>query len=127
MTRAHMHFMGVGGVGMCGLAEIMVNEGIRVSGCDLSESERTTHLRELGIDVAIGHDGSHLEQADALVVTSAVSKSEPELLAASERGIAVVRRAELLAEIMRPRQGVAVAGTHGKTCLLYTSPSPRDS
>jgi UDP-N-acetylmuramate--alanine ligase len=107
--------MGIGGVGMCGLAEIMNNEGIRVSGCDLAESDRTLHLRELGINVSIGHDGGHLEQADALVVTSAVSRSEPEVVAARERGIAVVRRAELLAEIMRSRQGVAVAGTHGKT------------
>jgi UDP-N-acetylmuramate--alanine ligase len=110
-----MHFMGIGGVGMCGLAEIITNEGIRVTGCDLAESERTARLRELGIDVAIGHDAAHLDDADALVVTSAVSRLEPEVVAALERGLAVVRRAELLAEIMRSRQGVAVAGTHGKT------------
>jgi len=114
MTK-HLHFMGIGGVGMCGLAEIYLAEDCLVSGCDLEVSERTARLEELGALVHQGHDPSHLDRVDALVVSAAVSPTHPEVVAARDRGIPVIRRAELLAELMRPRRGVAVAGTHGKT------------
>ncbi len=112
---SHLHFMGIGGVGMCGLAEVLLAEGHRVSGCDLADSERTRRLAGLGVSVQRGHDPDHLEGVDVLVVSSAVPAASPELAAARARGVPVARRAELLAELMRGRRGVAVAGTHGKT------------
>jgi UDP-N-acetylmuramate--alanine ligase len=115
MTVRSLHFMGVGGVGMCGLAEVLHRQGLTISGCDLADSERTRHLQGLGVAVRRGHDPSHLDGVDALVMTSAVAAGEAELAAARERGLIVVRRAEMLAELMRMRRGVAVAGTHGKT------------
>jgi UDP-N-acetylmuramate--alanine ligase len=115
MTVHNLHFMGVGGVGMCGLAEVLHHQGLAVSGCDMAESERTRYLRDLGVAVGRGHDPSHLDGVDALVTTSAVAAGEAELEAARERGLVIVRRAEMLAELMRRRRGVAVAGTHGKT------------
>ncbi len=111
----HLHFMGAGGVGMSGLAEVYRTEGFRVSGCDLERSGRTARLEDLGIPVAIGHDPGHLDGVDVLVVTSAVDRAHPEVAAALGRGLPVARRAEILAELMRGRRGVAVAGTHGKT------------
>ena len=115
MTVHHLHFMGIGGVGMCGLAEVLHSQGHTVSGCDLSDSERTRYLQGLGIAVASGHDPSHLDDVDAIVMSSAVAPDEAELAAARERGLVVARRAEMLAELMRMQRGVAVAGTHGKT------------
>jgi UDP-N-acetylmuramate--alanine ligase len=121
----HLHFMGAGGVGMCGLAEVLIGHGLTVSGCDLNASERTERLSQLGARLWIGHDASHLSGVDALVISAAVADSHPELTAARNAGIPVISRAELLAELLRRRQGVAVAGTHGKTttsamiaCLL---------
>jgi len=111
----HLHLMGVGGVGMCGMAEVLLGEGLSVSGCDLADNERTRRLEELGVVVHLGHDRDHLEGIDAVVMSAAVPGDEPELLAAIERGLPVIRRAEMLAELMRQRRGVAVAGTHGKT------------
>jgi UDP-N-acetylmuramate--alanine ligase len=111
----HLHFMGAGGVGMCGLAEIMIEDGFVVSGCDLESSERTERLARLGAAIHEGHDATHLEQVDVLVVTSAVDSDHPEVAEARRRGLPVVRRAEMLAELMRGRRGVAVSGTHGKT------------
>jgi UDP-N-acetylmuramate--alanine ligase len=111
----HLHFMGVGGVGMCGLAEIYLADGWSVSGCDLEASDRTERLTDLGAAVHLGHEPGHLEDVDALVVSSAVNPAHPEIAAARDRGIPIVRRAELLAELMRHSRGVAVAGTHGKT------------
>jgi UDP-N-acetylmuramate--alanine ligase len=107
--------MGIGGVGMCGLAEVLHAEGRTVSGCDLSASDRTERLRGLGIDVREGHDPSHLDGVDAVVYSAAVRDSEPELVAARERGLPTLRRAVALGELTRGRRGVAVAGTHGKT------------
>jgi UDP-N-acetylmuramate--alanine ligase len=115
MTVRNLHLMGVGGVGMCGLAEVLHHQGLTISGCDLADSERTRHLQGLGVAIRRGHDPSHLDGVDALVMTSAVAPGEAELGAARERGLVVVRRAEMLAELMRMRRGVAVAGTHGKT------------
>lgn len=115
MTVRHLHFMGIGGAGMCGLAEVVLSQGLQVTGCDFADSERTRYLQGLGIAVGRGHDPSHLDGVDALVMTSAVAPDDAELVGARERSLVVVRRAEMLAELMRMRRGVAVAGTHGKT------------
>ena len=114
MSR-HLHFMGAGGVGMCGLAEVLLADGCRVSGCDLQSSERTDRLATLGAAIHIGHHPSHVDGVDTLVVSSAVDPNDPEVVAARDRGLPVARRSELLGELMRGRRGVAVAGTHGKT------------
>jgi len=111
----HLHLMGVGGVGMCGIAEVLLGEGLLVSGCDSADNERTQRLVDLGAVVHLGHDRDHLEGVDAVVMSAAVPDDEPELVTAIERGLPVIRRAEMLAELMRQRRGVAVAGTHGKT------------
>jgi UDP-N-acetylmuramate--alanine ligase len=111
----NLHMMGIGGVGMCGIAEVLIARGVTVSGCDLADSERTRRLAELGATIHQGHDPDHLVGADALVVTAAVPNGQPELSAALEQRLPVVRRAEMLGELMRYARGVAVAGTHGKT------------
>jgi UDP-N-acetylmuramate--alanine ligase len=107
--------MGIGGVGMCGLAEVLHARGWTVTGCDLAASERTERLAALGIDVRVGHDPAHLDGVDTVIFSAAVRDDEPELAAARQRGLATVRRAVMLGELMRGRRGVAVAGTHGKT------------
>jgi len=111
----HLHFVGVGGVGMCGLAELLHGEGFTVSGCDLAASEATARLDHLGVHVAQGHSPSHLDGVHVVVVSSAVQAGNAEVEAARERGIPVIRRAEMLGEISRLKWTVAVAGTHGKT------------
>lgn len=111
----HLHFAGIGGAGMCGLAELLHREGLEVSGCDLQASEATARLQQLGIPVAIGHDPSHLAGADVLVISSAVPATSPEVEAARGAGVPVIRRAEMLGEVSRLKWTVAVAGTHGKT------------
>ena len=110
-----LHFVGVGGSGMGPLAEVMAGLGWRVSGTDLAENAVTTRLRGLGVAVHIGHAAAQVADAQALVISSAVKPDNPELVAARTAGLPVVGRAQLLAELMRTRQGVAVAGTHGKT------------
>ena len=120
MTRSPMdigaiHFVGIGGIGMSGIAEVMHNLGYAVQGSDISANANVERLRGLGISVAIGHDGANLGDAGALVVSSAVKPDNPEVVAARERLIPVVRRAEMLAELMRLKWSVAVGGTHGKT------------
>ena len=111
-----LHFVGAGGVGMSGLAEILLlSTPLEISGCDLQRSENTDRLTRLGARIAYGHDPSHVREADLVVTSSAVEDSNPEVAAARERGVPVIRRAEMLAEIMRLKQGVAIAGTHGKT------------
>jgi len=110
-----IHFVGIGGVGMSGIAEVLHNLGYRVSGADLHENAAARHLRDLGVAVSIGHDPAHVADADVVVVSSAVTDDNPEVLRAREQRVPVVPRAEMLAELMRFRQGVAVAGTHGKT------------
>jgi UDP-N-acetylmuramate--alanine ligase len=111
----HVHFVGIGGIGMSGIAEILLNQGFTVSGSDLAESEVTQHLADLGATVYRGHAPGHVRDADVLVYSSAVVLDNPEVLAARDRGIPVIRRAEMLAEVMRLHYGIAVAGTHGKT------------
>ena len=111
----HIHFVGIGGSGMNGIAEVMLNLGFGVSGSDINENGVTKRLRELGIAVLIGHAEQNLSKADVVVVSTAVGQDNPEVLAARARRIPVVPRAMMLAELMRLRQGIAVAGTHGKT------------
>jgi UDP-N-acetylmuramate--alanine ligase len=111
----HLHFAGIGGAGMCGLAELLHGEGFEVSGCDLAASETTARLARLGIKVALGHAPNHLEGVQVLVISSAVPGANPEVEAARRRGVPVIRRAEMLGEISRLKWGIAVAGTHGKT------------
>ena len=110
-----IHFVGIGGVGMSGLAELLMNLGYEVSGSDLSESETTRRLETLGAKVSRGHAPGHIKQVDVLVYSSAIASSNPEVQAARVRKIPVIPRAEILAELMRMRYGVAVAGAHGKT------------
>jgi UDP-N-acetylmuramate--alanine ligase len=111
-----IHFVGAGGVGMSGIAEILLlATPLEISGCDAAPSENTARLEKLGARIAIGHDASHAASADLVVISSAIGESNPEVAAARERGIPVIRRAEMLGEIMRLKQGIAVAGTHGKT------------
>jgi len=110
-----LHFVGIGGSGMSGIAEVLASLGYAVSGTDIAESATTARLRELGIRVDIGHDASRVEGADAVVVSSAVKPGNPEVAAARAARIPVVPRAMMLAELMRFRQGIAIAGTHGKT------------
>ena len=107
-----IHFVGIGGVGMCGIAEVLGNMGYEVSGSDLKESAVTAHLRECGVRVAIGHAAINAEGSDVVVVSTAVDTTNPEVAWAREHRIPVVRRAEMLAELMRFRQGIAIAGTH---------------
>jgi len=111
----HIHFVGIGGVGMNGIAEVLLNLGYQVSGSDLADNAATQRLKKLGATVYVGHAESHLVHADAVVVSTAVSSDNPEVLAARARNIPVVPRAVMLAELMRLKQGIAVAGTHGKT------------
>lgn len=110
-----VHFIGIGGAGMSGIAEVLTDYDLEVSGCDMHESEATIRLRRLGVTVDIGHSPAHLEGVDLVVVSSAVDEANVEVRGARERGLTIVRRAEMLAELMRLKYGIAVAGTHGKT------------
>ena len=110
-----VHFVGIGGVGMSGIAEVLANQGFTVSGSDLAVSATTDRLEKLGVRIHQGHHATNVENADVLVVSSAIPEDNPELEAARERRIPVVPRAEMLGELMRFRRGIAVAGTHGKT------------
>ncbi|MGM0702688.1 MAG: UDP-N-acetylmuramate--L-alanine ligase [Pseudomonadota bacterium] len=110
-----IHFVGIGGAGMCGIAEVLANEGYRVSGSDIKASPVVARLIGLGIPVASGHDAENVVDADVVVVSTAVDETNPEIRWAHEHRVPVVRRAEMLAELMRFRHGIAVAGTHGKT------------
>ncbi len=111
----HIHFVGVGGAGMSAIAEVMHNLGYRVSGSDQAESAVTRRLAELGLKISIGHSAAHIQGAQAVVTSTAVKADNPEVLAAQALRIPVVARAVLLAELMRLKQGIAIAGTHGKT------------
>ena len=110
-----MHFVGIGGAGMSGIAQVLLNLGYQVSGSDLSASNVTRHLEQLGATVLKGHDAGHVAGADAVVVSTAVKEDNPEVQAARAAKVPVVPRALMLAELMRLKQGIAVAGTHGKT------------
>ncbi len=110
-----IHFIGIGGAGMCGIAEVLFNQGYVVTGSDLRESTVTARLGRMGIRIFTGHDAAHVSDADVVVYSSAVPGDNPELLAASRAGKPLIPRAEMLAELMRYRHSIAVAGTHGKT------------
>jgi UDP-N-acetylmuramate--alanine ligase len=114
-TIGPLHFVGIGGIGMSGIAEVLHNLGYRVQGSDLVESANVRRLVELGIPVAIGHEAENLDAAEVVVVSSAVKPDNPEVIAARVRRLAIVRRAEMLAELMRLKWSLAIAGTHGKT------------
>ncbi len=111
----HLHFIGIGGSGMCGIAEVMNNQGYQVSGSDIADSVVTRRLQQIGIKISIGHDSKNIANADVIVVSSAIDRSNPEVKAALEARLPVVRRADMLGELMRYRHGIAVAGAHGKT------------
>jgi UDP-N-acetylmuramate--alanine ligase len=110
-----IHFVGIGGIGMSGIAEVLVNLGYTVQGSDLAENANVKRLRDKGVKVAIGHAEANLGSAEVMVVSSAVKRDNPELVAARARRVPVVRRAEMLAELMRLKSCIAIAGTHGKT------------
>lgn len=110
-----IHFVGIGGVGMCGIAEVLLNQGYEITGSDIRSSAVTERLSSLGAKIFIGHAAANVEQADVVVTSTAVSSENPEVAVARESRTPIVRRAEMLAELMRYRHGIAVAGTHGKT------------
>jgi UDP-N-acetylmuramate--alanine ligase len=110
-----VHFVGIGGIGLSGIADILHNQGYKVHGSDSAESANVQRLRSMGIDVKVGQSADNLGDASVVVISSAIKKGNPELAAARSRGLPVVRRAEMLAEIMRFKNAVAIAGTHGKT------------
>ena len=111
----HIHFVGIGGAGMCGIAEVLKNQGYKISGSDIKASKTTAQLEENGIKVYIGHAAENIQGANVLVVSTAIDHENLEIKAAIDTRIPVVRRAEMLGELMRYRHGIAVAGTHGKT------------
>ena len=115
LTEARFHFVGIGGIGMCGLAELLHNMGAFVQGSDLSQSTQTQHLQKLGVKVYHGHDRKWVHDIDVLVYSSAICNDNEELIEARTLGVPTILRAEALAEIMRFKRGLAVAGTHGKT------------
>ena len=110
-----IHFVGIGGAGMCGIAEVLLTQGYTVAGSDLKASANTERLQKLGAIIYIGHEADNVRDADVVVVSTAVDASNPEIVTARERRVPVVRRAEMLAELMRYRHGIAIAGAHGKT------------
>ncbi|MBL8511038.1 MAG: UDP-N-acetylmuramate--L-alanine ligase, partial [Betaproteobacteria bacterium] len=111
----HLHFIGIGGSGMSGIAEVLLNLGYQVSGSDLTENASVKRLKSLGARVKVGHVASHIAGADVVVISSAVKADNPEVVAARAARVPVVPRALMLAELMRFKQGIAIAGTHGKT------------
>jgi UDP-N-acetylmuramate--alanine ligase len=110
-----IHFVGIGGAGMCGIAEVLLNQGYDISGSDIKAAKTTERLKRLGATIFIGHQRENVDKADVIVVSTAIDNENPEIVAARERRLPIVRRAEMLAELMRYRHGIAVAGTHGKT------------
>ncbi|HZW35939.1 MAG TPA: Mur ligase domain-containing protein, partial [Candidatus Deferrimicrobiaceae bacterium] len=111
----HIHFVGIGGIGMSGIAEVLLNLGYRVSGSDMKESDTTERLRRLGGEIAIGHRAENVTTPHVVVISSAVKNDNVEVVAAREKQVPVIPRAEMLAELMRLKYGVAIAGAHGKT------------
>ncbi|MDY7025480.1 MAG: UDP-N-acetylmuramate--L-alanine ligase [Pseudomonadota bacterium] len=110
-----MHFIGIGGSGMCGIAEVMFNQGYLVSGSDIQRSAVTDRLEAMGVTICIGHEAQNIQGADVIVVSTAIDETNPEIIAGRELRIPLVPRAMMLAELMRFRHGIAIAGTHGKT------------
>src|SRR6188474_76176 len=111
----HVHFVGIGGIGMSGIAELVANLGYAVSGSDAKRSEITDRLASMGVRIDVGHAAAHIADADVVVVSSAIAADNPEVREARARHVPVIPRAEMLAELMRLRYGIAIAGAHGKT------------
>lgn len=111
----NIHFIGIGGIGMCGIAEVMLNQGYHVTGSDVTQGENIVRLTGLGARVDIGHSADNIGDADVVVISSAIDQENPELIQAHRLGIPVVPRAEMLSELMRKKNGIAISGTHGKT------------
>ena len=111
----HIHFVGIGGIGMSGIAEVLLNLGYHISGSDIKETEVTRRLQALGCEMSYGHRKENVREVDVVVISSAIRQSNPEVEAAEQRLIPVIPRAEMLAELMRMKIGIAIAGTHGKT------------
>lgn len=122
-----IHMVGIGGAGMSGIAEVLLNQGYEVSGSDMSDSAVVRHLRDLGAHVAVGHAAENVGDVQVLVKSTAISDENPELVEARRRNIAIIPRAEMLAELMRLRQGIAIAGTHGKTTTTSLTASIFDT
>ena len=122
-----IHMVGIGGAGMSGIAEVLLNQGYEVSGSDMSDSAVVRHLRDLGAHVAVGHAAENVGDVQVLVKSTAISDENPELIEARRRNIAIIPRAEMLAELMRLRQGIAIAGTHGKTTTTSLTASIFDT
>ena len=123
----HIHMVGIGGAGMSGIAEVLLNQGYEISGSDLSDSAAVRHLRELGARVAVGHTAENVGDVQVLVKSTAIGDDNPELVEGRRRNIAIIPRAEMLAELMRLRQGIAIAGTHGKTTTTSLTASIFDT
>ncbi|MFB3148834.1 MAG: Mur ligase domain-containing protein, partial [Thermodesulfobacteriota bacterium] len=109
-----IHFVGIGGIGMSGIAEVLLNMGYEITGSDIGESATVKRLMDLGAKINIGHSGKNVEGSGVVVISSAIKSDNPEVLRAKEINIPVIPRAEMLAELMRLRYGIAVAGSHGK-------------
>ena len=110
-----IHFVGIGGIGMSGIAEVLLNLNYTVQGSDIKKSPITERLEKLGVNIFYEHDASNLKKATVVVISTAVSESNPELIGARNKGIPIVKRSEMLAELMRLNSNIAIAGTHGKT------------
>ena len=117
-----IHFVGIGGIGMSGIAEVLINLGYSVQGSDASDSANVKRLRDKGAKISVGHSAAALGDAEVVVVSTAIKRDNPELTAARAKRLPVVRRAEMLAELMRLKRCVAIAGTHGKTTTTCASP-----
>src|SRR5215813_9075374 len=122
----HLHFTGIGGIGMSGIAEVLINLGYEITGSDLKLGPTTERLARLGARIYEGHDAAHVAGAKALVVSSAVDPSNPELVEARRLQIPIIPRGELLAELMRMKYGIAVGGSHGKTTTTSITASVLD-
>ena len=117
-----IHFVGIGGSGMSGIAEVLLNLGYEITGSDLTSNSSTRHLAALGARVMLGHAAENIEKADAIVVSSAIKDDNPEVLAARKKNVPIVPRAVMLAELMRLKRGIAIAGTHGRQPRPVWSP-----
>ena len=115
LRQKKVHFIGIGGAGMSGIAKIMLSQGIQVSGSDVKASTVTENLHTMGAQIFIGHRAENVDEADLVVLSTAIAANNPERIAAQERGITLIARAQALALLMQGKESVAVAGTHGKT------------
>ncbi|MBT6325881.1 MAG: UDP-N-acetylmuramate--L-alanine ligase, partial [Bdellovibrionales bacterium] len=113
--KVKVHFIGIGGIGMSGLAEILIHLGHEVSGSDLNSNQTTKKLTNLGAEIFLGHSADNIKDATIIVFSSAIKEDNPEIINAKSKNIPLMKRAEMLAEIMRLKKGIAIAGTHGKT------------